>query len=191
MVQNVQEKYMVNIPYDVTVIYCEQKNLIILKGPLNRKSLVIKVRILFLADKKCIKIRSALNFTHSNDKKTKFKAIQGTTVSLIKQLIVEVSAILNQKLKLIGVGYRVFNVESVRNLLFLKLGFSHLVYFKTAEDSKVFCLKSVKLFICGHSYCSITSVAALIRRLKKPEPYKGKGILYEREKIMLKEGKKI
>ena len=48
-----------------------------------------------------------------------------------------------------------------------------------------------KLFIYGNSYRNVTQTAALIRSYKKPEPYKGKGILYETEKIVLKEGKKV
>jgi len=191
MHQNIQNKYVVKIPSDIIAIYCEQKNLLILKGPLEQKSIITKVKIVFLANKKIIDISLIPFFLCSNDKKSTFKAIQGTTAALIKQLVIEVSSILNQKLKLIGVGYRVFNVESVYNLLFFKLGFSHILYFKIAKNLKNFCLKTIKLFVCGYSYASITNVGALIRGLKKPEPYKGKGILYDREKIVLKKGKKV
>jgi large subunit ribosomal protein L6 len=72
-----------------------------------------------------------------------------------------------------------------------KLGYSHSLYFKIPEQLIIFCLKFTKLFIYGNSYQNVTQIASLIRSYKKPEPYKGKGILYETEKILLKEGKKI
>ena len=76
------------------------------------------------------------------------------------------------------------------NLLYFKLGYSHAIYFKVPKGLKVFCLKSNKLFIIGNSYLFVTQIAALIRSYKAPEPYKGKGILYASEKVVLKEGKK-
>ena len=62
---------------------------------------------------------------------------------------------------------------------------------KTSKKIKIFCLKTTELFIYGNSYQNVTQTASLIRSYKKPEPYKGKGILYDTEKITLKEGKKI
>jgi len=56
---------------------------------------------------------------------------------------------------------------------------------------EIFCLKTNKLFIVGYSYVFVTQIAALIRSFKIPEPYKGKGIVYTTEKIILKEGKKV
>jgi len=55
---------------------------------------------------------------------------------------------------------------------------------------EIFCLKANKLFIIGDSYLFVTQVAALVRSFKIPEPYKGKGIVYATEKIIIKEGKK-
>ena len=89
-------------------------------------------------------------------------------------------------------GYRAFDVEHFENKLFsIKLGYSHPIFFKISKKSKIFCLKKTKLFIYGNFYENITQEAACIRAYKTPEPYKGKGILYETEKITLKEGKKV
>ena len=97
-----------------------------------------------------------------------------------------------KKLKLVGVGYRLIPVESFREqLILLRLGFSHLLYFRIPHNLNFFYKKRVQLFISGYSYQWVTQFASLIRLLKKPEVYKGKGILYENEKIILKEGKKI
>lgn len=71
-----------------------------------------------------------------------------------------------------------------------KLGFAHSLYFKTSVESQIFSFKATELFICSNSYLTVSGIAARIRSFKKPEPYKGKGILYNTEKILLKEGKK-
>ena len=67
----------------------------------------------------------------------------------------------------------------------------HPIYFKIPLKTKIFSLKLTKLFLYGYSYQELTSTASKIRVNKAPEPYKGKGILYENEQITLKEGKKI
>jgi len=126
-----------------------------------------------------------------NEKK-KIKAIQGTTVALLKQLLTEISTLMYEKLKIVGVSYRALTEESFNNkLLLLKLGFSHPIYFRISNKLAVFCKKRTQLFISSNSYQDVTHISALIRNLKSPEPYKGKGILYENEKIVLKAGKKI
>ena len=82
-------------------------------------------------------------FKMSNNQKKTLKALQGTTVALIKQIILEISVILHKKLKLVGVGYRVFVTETHNNqVLNFKLGYSHNIYFKIPENLTVFCLPS-------------------------------------------------
>ena len=128
----------------------------------------------------------------SNNERKKIKAVQGSTIALIKQILVETSNVLHQKLKFVGVGYRAFPVENLEGtLLLLRLGYSHPIYFRIPKELSIFCLKLTKLFIYGSSYQTVSQTSALIRSYKKPEPYKGKGILYENEKIKLKEGKKV
>jgi large subunit ribosomal protein L6 len=191
VVKNRQNPYIVKIPKDITVIYSSQKKIIIFRNVDVQKSLNLKVKIKLLNGANLIKITQILFNAKSNNERKTVKAIQGTTVSLIKQLLIETSVTLNYKLKLVGVGYRVLNVENNNTLLLFKLGFSHSIYFKVPENLKITSLKFTKLFICGNSYNFLTQTVALIRMLKKPEPYKGKGILYETEKIVLKEGKKV
>ena len=161
-------------------------------GPLTKKSIKIKVQIKILETNKLIKI-SANPFTKiPNNLKKKISALQGTTTALIKQLIIETSYLTYEKLKFIGVGYRALEVENYKNeLIFFKLGYSHPIYIKIPENLKIFCLKKTKLFLYGNSYQKIAQTASKIRSYKEPEPYKGKGILYETEEIILKEGKKI
>lgn len=77
------------------------------------------------------------------------------------------------------------------DLLHFKLGYSHHIYFRIPANLKICCLKANKLFVLGYSYLFVTQIASLIRSYKVPEPYKGKGIVYTTEKIILKEGKKV
>jgi large subunit ribosomal protein L6 len=190
--QIVKNKYRIKIPKNINVIYSYKKNIITIVGPLAKKSLKLKIKLEISKTEKLIKINSISFSNISNSVKKEFYAIQGTTVSLIKQLILETSYVIYEKLKLVGVGYRAFDVENYENrLIFFKLGYSHPIYIKIPDNLQIFCLKKTKLFLYGNSYQNVTQAASNIRFYKKPEPYKGKGILYETEKLILKEGKKI
>lgn len=190
--KNIPKKYTIKIPNDVIILCCNKKKIMTIIGPLVRKSLKLKVKVFFESETNSLKISSLPFTTISNKERKGKKSIQGTIVALIKQLIIESSAILHKKLKFVGVGYRAFDVENFENkLLLFKLGYSHPIFFKITNNLEIMSLKFTKLFICGNSYQSIAQVASLIRSYKKPEPYKGKGILYDNEKIAIKEGKKV
>ena len=185
-------KYIIKIPNHVTVLYFYDKDILTVIGPLKRKSLNLKLKVFFSEDQKTISVSSEPCLKISNKQKKNINALKGTTAAIIKQAILETSYLLYQKLKFVGIGYRTFDVDNFENrLLMFRLGYSHPIFLKISEEAKIFCLKRIKLFIYGNSYQNITQTAALIRSYKKPEPYKGKGILYENEKINLKEGKKV
>ena len=75
------------------------------------------------------------------------KSIKGTTVALVKQLLIETSSIFYQKLKFVGVGYRGFEVYNFKNkLLMFKLGYSHSIYFKIPENLEYFLFQIHKTF---------------------------------------------
>ena len=106
----------------------------------------------------------------------------------------EVSSIDCKKLKLVGVGYKVFTIQTKNlgiKLLQFKLGYSHNLYYKIPTDINIEVRQSTKIFISGFDYNKVSQIAANLKKLKSPEPYKGKGILYFDEIIKLKEGKKI
>jgi large subunit ribosomal protein L6 len=189
---NIKKKYIIKVPNRTTILYDNKKNILVIVGPLTKKSINLKLKINILKNKNEIEITPVSIIKMSNNQKKKISALQGTTVALIKQVILETSYIYYTKLKIIGIGYRIVDAEDyINKLLFLKLGYSHPIYFKITGNLKIFCLKRTKLFIFGNSYTEITNTAATIRSYKKPEPYKGKGILYETEQIKLKEGKKV
>merc|ERR1712137_941156 len=130
--------------------------------------------------------------TFSGSQKKTLNSLQGTITALLKQKLLEVSVTLYKKLELVGVGYRVFSLENdLSSILHFKLGFSHPIYYKINYNMKALCFKSTNLYIFGNSFNQINQTASTIRSYKIPEPYKGKGILYQNEKIKLKEGKKV
>jgi large subunit ribosomal protein L6 len=189
---NTNSKYTVKIPKNTVILYCNTKNIITVIGPLDKKALKLKVKLEILKIEGIINVTSIPVSNMSNNTRKKIKAIQGTTIALIKQLFIETLTIFYKKLKFVGVGYRAFEVDRFKDeLLLFKLGYSHPIYFKIPSNLDIFCLKLTKLFIYSNSYQNITQLAATIQSYKLPEPYKGKGILYENEKIKLKEGKKV
>lgn len=184
------KKYLIKIPKTIDIIYCKEKQLIIFKGPLKTKSLKITNKILFLQKLNSIVVSPCLINYNTNLKQAKL--MQGTIVSQLKYILIEICYDLYSKLNFVGVGYRAFSIEHLKNQFYFKLGYSHLIYFKIPEDINTFCVKFTKLFIFGNvPYQKLTQVTSQLRDCKKPEPYKGKGILYYGETIKLKKGKKI
>ena len=131
-------------------------------------------------------------FHISNAEKKNINALRATTIAQIKHLFIETSITIFQKLKIIGVGYRIdFTEDSKKKLLTLNLGYSHYFYIKVPNNLKLNCFTKTNFSIFGNSYNEISNLSSKIRAKKLPEPYKGKGILYENENVIIKEGKKI
>ena len=190
--KQIKKQYLIKIPNNISMFYCDKKKIITFLGPLIKKSLKLQVKLFISTEKKIIKISYLPYEPVSNHNKKKIKSLQGTTCALIKQMLIETTSTIYKKLKFVGVGYRLAFVDSFKNqLILLRLGFSHLFYFRIPKIFIIFCKKRTQLFISGNSYQSVAQLTANIRILKKPEPYKGKGILYSNEKISLKKGKKV
>lgn len=113
------------------------------------------------------------------------KSKHGLMRSLINNMIIGVTEEFKKQLEINGVGYRA-NLEG--NKLKLSLGFSHDVIYQIPENIKVTVEQNI-INISGISKQQVGQVAAEIRALKKPEPYKGKGIKYVDERIIRKSGK--
>lgn len=187
-----KKKYSVKIPKTIQVIYCDKKNIITFVGPLSTKSLKLKIKLFLIPASGLIVASQSFILSRSATRLKDIKELQGTTIAKIKQILIEITYSLYQKLSLVGVGYRAFSYEKLPNQIYLKLGYSHLIYFKIPHNLNSYCQKFTKLYLFGNaSYDLLTQTAAQIRDCKLPEPYKGKGILYDQEKIVLKKGKKI
>lgn len=187
-----KKKHTIKIPGDVKVFYCDKKKIITFLGLAQKKSIVLNMEVIWLSTKNMLLVTEIPTKKVSNAEKKTNKMVQGTLVAKIKQILVEVSYELHYKLNFIGVGYRAFTLESMENQLYFKLGYSHLIYFRIPQSLNSKEIKFTKLFLKGKSSVeTICQTAASIRNCKKPEPYKGKGILYRGERISLKKGKKI
>ena len=118
------------------------------------------------------------------------RAKQGLYRSLVNNMVVGVSEGYTIVQELVGVGYR---ASSEGQLLDLSLGFSHHVYFQLPDEVKVETLsakgKNPIITLKSHDKQLIGQVAAKIRSLRKPEPYKGKGIRFQGEEVRRKAGK--
>jgi large subunit ribosomal protein L6 len=111
----------------------------------------------------------------------------GTSRALVNNLVTGVSEGFSKKLEITGVGYRA--AVQGKNLN-LQLGFSHDVNFPIPEGISIDCEGQTTVVVSGMDKQAVGQVAAGIRSYRKPEPYKGKGIKYEGEYIIRKEGKK-
>lgn len=118
-----------------------------------------------------------------NDEKT--KALFGLTRSLVSNMVEGVSAGFAKKLELSGVGYR---AQASGDTLTLSLGFSHPVVVK-GKEGITFSVAENVITVSGIDKALIGDTAAKIRALRPPEPYKGKGIKYQGERIRRKVGK--
>mgnify|MGYP002538361782 CR=1 FL=1 len=111
----------------------------------------------------------------------------GTTNSLIKNMLIGVSEGYTKGLEIVGVGYR-FNVSG--NKIGVTAGFSHPVEMVCPEGIEVKSISNTEIELSGIDKQKVSEFAANIRKLRSPEPYKGKGIRYKGEHIRRKEGKK-
>jgi len=114
-------------------------------------------------------------------------AIAGTTRALLANMVQGVSEGFERKLELVGVGYR---AQAQGNKLNLTLGFSHPVVYNVPEGISIETPSQTEVVIKGTDKQKVGQVAAEIRRYRPPEPYKGKGVRYADERVVLKEAKK-
>ena len=111
----------------------------------------------------------------------------GTVRAILSNMIIGVTDGFTRKLELVGVGYR---ANMTGNDLNLSLGYSHPVVFACPEGITITTPTQTEILVSGADKQRVGEVAAKIRAYRKPEPYKGKGIRYSGEKIIMKEAKK-
>ena len=114
-------------------------------------------------------------------------AMSGTMRALVANMVNGVSKGFEKKLSLVGVGFRAAAVGSKLNL---QIGFSHPVAKDMPEGIKVACPTQTEIVITGSDRQVVGQIAAEVRAIRPPEPYKGKGIRYVGEKVVIKETKK-
>ena len=114
-------------------------------------------------------------------------AMSGTMRALVANMVNGVSKGFEKKLSLVGVGFRAAATGSKLNL---QIGFSHPVAKDMPEGIKVACPTQTEIVITGSDRQVVGQIAAEVRAIRPPEPYKGKGIRYLGEKVVIKETKK-
>jgi len=114
-------------------------------------------------------------------------AMSGTMRALVANMVNGVSKGFEKKLSLVGVGYRAAAAGSKLNL---QIGFSHPVAKDMPEGVTVACPTQTEIVIKGSDRQVVGQIAAEVRAIRPPEPYKGKGIRYVGEKVVIKETKK-
>ena len=123
----------------------------------------------------------------SRSKTKKSSALAGTTRALVNNMMLGVTNGFEKKLKLIGVGYR---AELQGKTLNLTLGFSHPISFEVPDAISIETPSQTEIVVKGIDKQKVGQIAANIRAYRPPEPYKGKGVRYADEVIMMKEVKK-
>ncbi len=114
-------------------------------------------------------------------------AIAGTTRALLNNMVTGVSDGFERKLQLVGVGYR---AQAQGSKLNLTLGFSHPVVYEAPDGVTIETPSQTEVVLKGIDKQRVGQAAAEIRRFRPPEPYKGKGVRYADERVVLKEAKK-
>ena len=167
-----------SIPDGVTVNI--ENSIVTVKGPKGE----LKLNIDKLID---VKVEENVVVTKKvRDTKTA-NVMQGTTNSLINNMIIGVSKGFDKALEAVGVGYR---FQTSGNKLTITAGYSHPVILDVPSDLSVTSESNTEITVHGIDKQKVSEFAANIRKVREPEPYKGKGIRYKDEHVRRKEGKK-
>ncbi len=150
------------------------------KGPKGELSLLLNSQVEVLVADGQAKISSRTEAQAA-------RAVAGTTRALLSNMVNGVYKGFERKLELVGVGYR---AQAQGKKLNLTLGFSHPVAFPVPDGITIDTPSQTEIIIKGADKHKVGQVAADIRRYRPPEPYKGKGVRYAGEKVVLKEAKK-
>ena len=150
------------------------------KGPLGTLTQKISQRV------KIERIENRLEFK-MNDNSRQANALSGTVRALVANMVTGVTKGFEKRLALVGVGYR---AQAQGDKLNLTLGFSHPVVHQLPNGVKAETPTQTEIILKGTDKQVVGQVAAEVRRYRSPEPYKGKGVRYAGEQIVLKETKK-
>ena len=154
-------------------------NTVHVKGPKGELSRTFSEKMKINVDDKVVTVER-----EDDDKES--RALHGTTRSLINNMVEGVSKGFQKELEIIGVGYR---AQKQGNKLVVNAGYSHPVEIEQEENIEFEVPKNTEIIVKGIDKERVGAVAAKIRAIRKPEPYKGKGIRYKGEYVRRKEGK--
>ena len=171
-------KRTIEVPKGVTVTLDGQT--VSVKGPKGERSWTVADEI------EISQGEDGLNLTMREDTQ-RSRAMWGLSRTLVDNMVVGVTTGFEKSLDLVGVGYR---AAMKGNALSLQLGFAHDVDIQPPAGVTFAVPKQTEIKISGADKQAVGQIAAVIRKLRPPEPYKGKGVRYTGEKVRRKEGKK-
>jgi large subunit ribosomal protein L6 len=151
-----------------------------MKGPKGSLSLRINAEVEVKQQDAALAIQARSGSRFAN-------AMAGTTRALLSNMVTGVSSGFERKLELVGVGYR---AQAQGQKVNLTLGFSHPVVYAVPQGIIVETPSQTEILVKGIDRQKVGQVASELRRFRPPEPYKGKGVRYADERIVLKEAKK-
>lgn len=172
-------KLPITVPSGVDVAV--EERLVTVKGPKGALSHTVAAPITVARGED-----GSLEVSRPNDERIS-KSLHGLTRTLIANMVSGVTEGYEKKLEIVGVGYRVLSKGPTQ--LEFQLGFSHSITFHAPEGIAFAVESPTKLSVQGIDKQLVGEVAANIRKLRKPEPYKGKGVRYAGEQIRRKVGK--
>jgi large subunit ribosomal protein L6 len=192
MIEKVFNRNSIKVPNNIICYLCCEKKFLLIKGKIGSRLIKLEVCVSLLRDENLIFVtNNPIYLRNICNLQNKIKGLQSITKTLIKKAFIDVTRRSYKKLKLIGVGFRVAFVEFEQlKLLKFELGYSHNIYFKIPDGIEAVVNSPTKIIISGTSSDRVGEVTSKIRKLRLPEPYKGKGILYDNEKVLLKVVKK-
>ncbi|HEY4136374.1 MAG TPA: 50S ribosomal protein L6 [Alphaproteobacteria bacterium] len=171
-------KNPVKLPSGVTVNVSGQE--VTAKGKLGQLSMIVSKDVEALIDGDSVLVKP-------RDESKRSRMLWGMTRNMISNMVTGVATGYTVNLEINGVGYRAAVQGKVLNM---QLGYSHDINYPIPEGITIKCEKPTAISISGADRQKVGQVAAEIRGYRKPEPYKGKGIKYDHETILRKEGKK-
>lgn len=140
-----------------------------------------------LAPEVQVEVKDGKAWVRPISKSVRARTMWGTYRAQLNNMVEGVSKGFTTKLEIIGVGFR---ASADKNFLTIALGFSHEIKYSIPQGIAITCEKPTSIAINGYDKKLVGQVAAEIRALRKPEPYKGKGVRIEGEYVRKKEGKK-
>ncbi len=168
----------ISIPKDVKV-NVDASNVVTVEGPKGKLTLRVSPRIKVIVENEQVRLERPTNLKMD-------KSLHGLYRSLINNMVIGVTQGYRKELEMVGVGYK---AQLKGKELVLDVGYSHPVNYSIPEGINIQVPKPTQIIVEGIDKQRVGQVAAEIRKIRPPEPYKGKGIRYVGEKIRRKAGK--
>ena len=176
---------ILTIPESVSITL--EKYALFLRGDSNQLIMEIPEGISVASDEGRILV--SIKQGSKSSAKNPLKGLLGTFCSNLRNNIKGIHTGFNRQLNLVGVGYRAEKTKEGQ--LALKVGYSHPIIVEEEDGVSFEVTKANVIQVNGSNLQRVTQKAADIRKYRLPEPYKGKGILFKKERILRKEGKKV